>query len=293
VESTLPPLSLFRQVLQELHETKFKVPDKYLPGKASLPGADLPPPIWEDPNQLALPFEKLGGPVPIRSRRASFPEPEYHLVMVVDPEAIKWRRRTMYLTSLILHGLLLKSMPDHYNLSKLEIRISGQSDKEAGRRGAAFRAMKALMQKRALLIAPDGPYADDSTSEEIRVFGIPTRVSFSAALFAYEAQCDLGWCSLINENERLVPSYAPGPTRKSGETFARFKDRWLSFYSARLEEAFSSNPKNLALHSSRWVSFALKTKGVAKGDDHVSSNHQISSPGNAPAASNPSRAESN
>src|SRR5208337_2443107 len=94
VESILPPVSLFRQVLQELHEPKFKVPEKYLQGKTSLPAADLPPPVWEDPNQLALPFEKLRGPVPINSWRTSVPEPEYHLVMVVDPEAIKWRRRT-------------------------------------------------------------------------------------------------------------------------------------------------------------------------------------------------------
>jgi len=107
VESTLPPVSLFRQISQELHEPKFKVPEKYLPGKAALPTADLPPPVWEDPNQLALPFEKLKGPVPISSWRAGVPEPEYHLVMVVDPEVIKWRRRTMYLSSVILHGILV------------------------------------------------------------------------------------------------------------------------------------------------------------------------------------------
>jgi TonB family protein len=105
VESTLPPLSLFRQVLEELHEPKFKVPEKYLPGRASPSAAEIPPPVWEDPNQFALPFEVLRSPVPIR--RASVPEAEYHLVMVVDPEAIKWRRRTMYLSSLILHGFLL------------------------------------------------------------------------------------------------------------------------------------------------------------------------------------------
>jgi TonB family protein len=107
VESTLPPISLFRQISQELHEPKFKVPEKYLPGKAALPTADLSPPVWEDPNQLALPFEKLKGPLPVSSWRASVPEPEYHLVMVVDPEVIKWRRRTMYLSSLILHGILV------------------------------------------------------------------------------------------------------------------------------------------------------------------------------------------
>jgi TonB family protein len=107
VESTLPPVSLFRQVLQQLHEPRFKVPEKYLQGKTSLPAADVPPPVWEDPNQLALPFEKLKGRVPISSWRASVPEAEFHLVMIADPEAIKWRRRTMYLSSLILHGILV------------------------------------------------------------------------------------------------------------------------------------------------------------------------------------------
>jgi TonB family protein len=105
VESTLPPVSLFRQISQELHEPKFKVPEKYLPGKASSPATGILPPAWEDPNQLALPFEVVRGPVSVR--RASVPEPEYHLVMVVDPEVIKWRRRTMYLSSVILHGILL------------------------------------------------------------------------------------------------------------------------------------------------------------------------------------------
>jgi TonB family protein len=107
VESTLPPVSLFRQILQGVREPKFTVPEKYLHGKASLPATDLPPPVWEDPNQLALPFEKPKGPVPISSWPVSVPEPEYHLIMVADPEAIRWRRRTMYLTSVILHGLLV------------------------------------------------------------------------------------------------------------------------------------------------------------------------------------------
>jgi TonB family protein len=107
VESSLPPVSLFRQVLQELHEPKFKVPEKYLQGKTSLPAAEVPPPVWEDPNQLALPFEKLKGPFPLSSLPVVVPEAEYHLVMVADPEAIKWRRRTMYLSSVILHGFLV------------------------------------------------------------------------------------------------------------------------------------------------------------------------------------------
>jgi TonB family protein len=107
VESTLAPVSLLRQISQQLHEPKYKVPEKYLRGGAGLPTAEAPPPVWEDPNQLTLAFDELKGASPISSWRASVPEPEYHLVMVADPEAIKWRRRTMYLTSVILHGLLL------------------------------------------------------------------------------------------------------------------------------------------------------------------------------------------
>ena len=110
VESTLPPVSLFRQVLQTLREPKITVPKKYYRGKPTLPATDLPPPVLDDPNQLALPFEKPRAPwIPISSKPIDLPEgwQDYHVLLDLDPEAIKWRRRTMYLTSLILHGVLV------------------------------------------------------------------------------------------------------------------------------------------------------------------------------------------
>ncbi len=108
VESSLPPVSLVRQILERLREPKIKVPKGYYGRNATPPATDVPP-VFVDPNQLNL-FEKPGVPlVPSRSRPIDVPEDwqEYQLLLDLDPEAIKWRRRTMYLLSLILHGILV------------------------------------------------------------------------------------------------------------------------------------------------------------------------------------------
>jgi TonB family protein len=110
VESTLPPVSLFRQILTGLREPKITVPKRYYRGKATLPATDLPPPVLDDPNQLALPFEQPKGLwFPVSSRPIDLPEgwQDFHVLLDLDPEAVKWRRRTMYLLSLIAHGVLL------------------------------------------------------------------------------------------------------------------------------------------------------------------------------------------
>ena len=109
VDSTLPPVSLFRQILERLREPKITVPKEYYRGKVTLPPADTPP-LVPDPNQFMLPFEKPKAPsIPITSEPIDVPEiaQDYQLLLELDPEAIKWRRRTMYLLSLILHGILV------------------------------------------------------------------------------------------------------------------------------------------------------------------------------------------
>jgi len=109
VDSTLPPVSLFRQILERLREPKITIPKEYYRGKATLPATDTRP-WFPDPNQLALPFEKPKAPsIPITSKPIDVPEAwqDYQLLLDLDPEAIKWRRRTMYLLSVILHGILV------------------------------------------------------------------------------------------------------------------------------------------------------------------------------------------
>ncbi len=58
VESTIPAVSLFRQIWQILHEPKITVPKEYYRGKVALPATDMRPWILDIPNQLKALFEK-------------------------------------------------------------------------------------------------------------------------------------------------------------------------------------------------------------------------------------------
>jgi TonB family protein len=110
LDSPLPPVSLFRQILAGLREPKIKVPKKYYQGKVTPPATDVPPSLPDDPNQLRLSFEWPKAPsLPVASESMDVPADwqDYQLLVELDPEAIKWRRRTMYLLSMILHGILV------------------------------------------------------------------------------------------------------------------------------------------------------------------------------------------
>ena len=110
VESTLPPVSLFREILTELREPRIRLPKKHHGGRGAWPTTESSPAVLEDPNQLALPFEVPSTPAfRLSSRAIDLPEgwEDYHVLLDLDPEAVKWRRRTMYLSSLILHMVLL------------------------------------------------------------------------------------------------------------------------------------------------------------------------------------------
>ena len=100
VESAFPPVSLFRQILERLREPKITLPKEYYRGKATLPATDMPPQILEDPNQLRLPFEKPKAlSIPITSQPIDVPGvwQDVRLLPELDPEALKWRQRTMFL----------------------------------------------------------------------------------------------------------------------------------------------------------------------------------------------------
>ena len=110
VDSPIAPVSLFRQILERLREPKITVPEKYYRGKVTLPAADMRPQFLDFSNQLGLPFEKPKAPsIPITSKPIDVPGnwQDYQLLVELDPEAIKWRRRTMFLLSVMLHGVLV------------------------------------------------------------------------------------------------------------------------------------------------------------------------------------------
>lgn len=117
--------------------------------------------------------------------------------------------------------------------------------------GAAFRTFKALVQGKAVLMAPDGPHYGETSSVEVEIFGLKAKISEGAAVLAYESKCDTGWISAVRRGNMFVPDYLPGPRRLQGETYKVFRDRWVSFYVRCIERAFSS-PENL-VPISRWA----------------------------------------
>jgi Flp pilus assembly protein TadD len=116
----------------------------------------------------------------------------------------------------------------------------------SGKLTAAFQAVKAIQQQRMVLIPADGS-AFNSSSTEITVLGTPVHISSGAALIAYEASCDTGWYTVVREGDRFVPVYKAGPSRQTGERFAEYKDRWMRFFAAEIEQVLTGNAKNLAI----------------------------------------------
>jgi TonB family protein len=94
VDSTIAPVSLFRQILGILREPKITVPKKYYRGEAALPATDMRPWFLDFPNQLRGPFEKPKPPaIPITSQPVDVPE----IWQDYQPEAGSW------LNSLLAH----------------------------------------------------------------------------------------------------------------------------------------------------------------------------------------------
>ncbi|MGD0010461.1 MAG: energy transducer TonB [Terriglobia bacterium] len=94
VDSTLPPVSLFRQILERLREPKITVPKEYYRGKATLPATDMRPWFLDLPNELRGLFEKPKPPsIPITSTPVDVPQ----IWQDYQPQSGSW------LNSLLLH----------------------------------------------------------------------------------------------------------------------------------------------------------------------------------------------
>jgi hypothetical protein len=107
VDSTIAPVSLFRQIVEGLREPKITVPEEYYRGGTDLPATDMPPWFLDLPHQLRVLFEKpKKTSIPITSRPIDVPEIwqdyrpqsgswlDYLLVHLVDSGSTKrpWKR---------------------------------------------------------------------------------------------------------------------------------------------------------------------------------------------------------
>ncbi len=133
-----------------------------------------------------------------------------------------------------------RMMPDSY---AIHLRDLADAD---GHRNAAFRALKAVTDKKAVVIAPDGQQGAPNASAEIEVLGRRVSVSVGAALIAYESRGATAFYRTIRVGRRFVPSFTAGPERADGEGFDAFRTRWLAFYAAARETALRESPGDLA-----------------------------------------------
>jgi TonB family protein len=109
VDSPIAIVSLYRQIVERLREPKVKVPKGYYRRKGTPRAKETGPEALDFTNQLGLPFDRPITSIP--STLEPFDAPAswegYHLLVELDPEVIKWRRRTMFLLSVMLHVLLV------------------------------------------------------------------------------------------------------------------------------------------------------------------------------------------
>jgi len=149
------------------------------------------------------------------------------------------------------HNIILKKcaavfLPERFSLGLYsgENRIS--VGKGANTHVSAFHAVKILREKKVLLMFPDARSETRQTSV-LNVLGIPIAFADGAPTIAFESGCATGWVTMARENNRLVPVYEPGPSRKTKESFASFKDRWWSFYIDQVERVFTGDPRSITL----------------------------------------------
>jgi TonB family protein len=117
VDSTLAPVSLFRQIWQRLHEPKTTTLKEYYRGKAVLPVTDMRPWILDLPNQLRAILEKPKPPsIPITSQPVDVPE----LWQDYQPQPSSW------LNSLLVHlaGAVIILLPFFVRHNSLPVKTS-------------------------------------------------------------------------------------------------------------------------------------------------------------------------
>ncbi len=104
VDSTLAPVSLFRQIVERFRQPKITVPEKYYRGQTALPATDMRPWFLDLPNQLRALFETPKPPsIPITSKPIDVPE----IWQDYQPQSGSW------LNSLLVHlvGIAIILLP--------------------------------------------------------------------------------------------------------------------------------------------------------------------------------------
>ncbi|NQW54787.1 MAG: hypothetical protein HQ465_26480 [Rhodospirillales bacterium] len=115
-------------------------------------------------------------------------------------------------------------------------------------RAALFTGLRLLQEKKVVALAPDG---SEGLNIEIEVLGSRSMIGEGAAFLAYEGKCPAAWFTIAREDDAFVPVVIPFPERQSGEKYRQFKERFAQFYTERVSDAFTGDPRNL-VRTPRW-----------------------------------------
>jgi TonB family protein len=122
VDSTLAPVSLFRQILERLREPKITVPKEYYRGEATLPATDMRPWFLDIPNALRALFEKPKPPsIPITSTPIDVPQ----MWQDYQPQSGSW------LNSLLLHLVAIAIIILPFFVSHISQQVKASTKYEA------------------------------------------------------------------------------------------------------------------------------------------------------------------
>jgi hypothetical protein len=165
-------------------------------------------------------------------------------------EVIEQMRQDRGVVLLMCHGGFLSYCFSLINRAfKDTVYISGKADgaryasASEDRRAALFSGMRALMDKRVVLIAPDGKLG--TKSDEMSIAGKPRSFGEGAAFLAYETRSATYWFGMQRKDEGFRPILLPGPVREPSETYADYRSRLKDFYAERLNDHFCGDPDNL------------------------------------------------
>lgn len=134
---------------------------------------------------------------------------------------------------------------------------------KANARAALFAALKAVLQKKVVAIAPDGGHGNTDT--EISVFGRKVQIGSGAAFLAYEARRPAFWLTLHRNRWQLVPRLVRAPARLDGESYADYRARFASFCEERIVSHLTGRPADLIL-TRRWQK---EVRGFLSRDERV------------------------
>jgi hypothetical protein len=154
----------------------------------------------------------------------------------------------------VLFRFVDREIPNSVYLASSSKRIPIHLDP----RGSLFAGLKALLQKKVVVITPDGQQG--SRNCDISVLGRKVPIGDGAAFLAYESRCATMWATMNRNGDRFVPNLVSGPVRDSAESFEQFQGRFNAFYERMLNEFFCGDPQNLLI-GQRWLNVFCGPEG--------------------------------